>query len=75
MLFLSALLDKEIKIHKDAFPNALTTLKPEPKSFIPNSEISKDKCKSDFVEQICESFLSEGTDYFALTWGIYYKAN
>ena len=43
---------------KEAFPSALTTLKTEPKSFIPKSE--KDKCKYDFVEEVYEPFLSEG---------------
>ena len=46
---------------KEAFPNALTTLKTEPKSFIPKSEVSKDKCKSDFIQEVYEPFLSEGT--------------
>ena len=46
---------------KDAFPNALTTLKTEPKFFIPKSEVSKDKCKYDFVQEVYEPFLSEGT--------------
>ena len=46
---------------KEAFPNALTTLKTEPKSFIPKSEVSKDKCKNDFVQEVYEPFLSEGT--------------
>ena len=46
---------------KEAFPNALTTLKPEPKSFIPKSEVSKDKCNYDFVQEVYEPFLSEGT--------------
>ena len=46
---------------KEAFPNALTTLKTEPKSFIPKSEVSNDKCKYDFVQEVYEPFLSEGT--------------
>ena len=46
---------------KEAFPNALTTLKTEPKSFIPKSEVSKDKCNYDFVQEVYEPFLSEGT--------------
>ena len=48
---------------KEAFPNALrlTTLKTEPKSFIPKSVVSKDKCKSDFIQEVYEPFLSEGT--------------
>ena len=46
---------------KQAFPNALTTLKTEPKSFIPKSEVSKDKYKSDFIQEVHEPFLSEGT--------------
>ena len=45
---------------KEAFPNALTTLKTEPKSFIPKSEVSKDKCDYDFVQEVYEPFLSEG---------------
>ena len=46
---------------KEAFPNALTTLKTEPKSFIPKGEVSKDKCKYDFMQEVYEPFLSEGT--------------
>ena len=46
---------------KEAFPNALTNLKSEPMSFIPKSEISTDKCKSDFIQEVYEPFLSEGT--------------
>ena len=46
---------------KEAFPNALTRLKTEPKSFIPKSEVSKDKCNYDFVQEVYEPFLSEGT--------------
>ena len=46
---------------KEAFPNALTTLKAEPKSFIPKSQVSKDKFKYDFVQEVYELFLSEGT--------------
>ena len=45
---------------KEAFPNALTTFKTEPKSFIPKSEVSKDKCNYDFVQEVYEPFLSEG---------------
>ena len=48
-------------IGKEAFPNALTNLKSEPKSFIPKSEISMNKCKSDFIQEVYEPFLSEGT--------------
>ena len=44
---------------KEAFPNALTTLKTEPKYFMPKSEISTDKCKSDFIQEVYEPFLSE----------------
>ena len=36
-------------------------MKTEPKSFIPKSEVSKDKCKSDFIQEVYEPFLSEGT--------------
>ena len=46
---------------KEAFPNALTTLKTEPKYFMPKSEISMNKCKSDFIQEVYEPFLSEGT--------------
>ena len=46
---------------KEAFPKALTNLKSEPMSFIPKSEISMDKCKSDFIQEVYEPFLSEGT--------------
>ena len=31
------------------------------KSFIPKIEISKDKCKSDFVQEVYVPFLPEGT--------------
>ena len=46
---------------KEAFQNALTNLKSEPMSFIPKSEISTNKCKSDFIQEVHEPFLSEGT--------------
>ena len=46
---------------KEAFPNALINLKSEPMSFIPKSEISTDKCKSDFIQEVYEPFLSDGT--------------
>ena len=46
---------------KEAFPNTLTTLKTEPKYFMPKSEISMDKCKSDFIQEVYEPSLSEGT--------------
>ena len=46
---------------KEAFPNALTTLKTEPRSFVPKSEVSKDKYRSDFIQEVYEPFLSEGT--------------
>ena len=36
-------------------------MKTEPKSFIPKSEVSKDKCNYDFVQEVYEPFLSEGT--------------
>ena len=36
-------------------------MKTEPKSFIPKGEVSKDKCKYDFMQEVYEPFLSEGT--------------
>ena len=36
-------------------------LKSEPKSFIPKSEVSKDKCNYDLLQEVYEPFLSEGT--------------
>ena len=37
---------------KKAFPNALITLKTDAKYCIPKSEISKDKCESDFMQEV-----------------------
>ena len=53
--------DKKVK-EKDALPNALTTLKTEPKCFTPKHKVAKDKSStSDFVQEVYEPFLSKGS--------------